>query len=138
MEQVKKLNEILPQKYYRSVDAMIEAVKDSSMANLVDMGSGLKIDLSVLPREPYFDNVLSRRQLFDSGKGYSFWIVTPEDVILMKLLWRKDSRSQKQWDNALAVAQTYGARLDWKYLREWASQLSMSNDLQKLMVDAGI
>ncbi|MCH7793471.1 MAG: hypothetical protein IID31_14475 [Planctomycetes bacterium] len=50
----------------------------------------------------------------------------------MKLLWRKDSRSQKQWENALSVVRVRGARLDWKYLFEQARELDLVEDLTAL------
>ena len=67
-----------------------------------------------------------------------FWFVTPEDIILMKLLWRKDTQSAKQWENALSVAKYKGTRMDWKYLFEQAKALGIEPDLIKLRDDAGI
>ena len=64
--------------------------------------------------------------------------MTAEDVILMKLLWRKDTQSQKQWDNALGVAKVKGARMDWKYLFGQAGQLGVKEDLVRLRDEAGI
>jgi len=65
-------------------------------------------------------------------------VVTAEDIILMKLLWRRESRSEKQWSNALSVARVKRARLDWKYLWEQARSLGIEDDLVKLRDEAGI
>ena len=54
----------------------------------------------------------------------------------MKLLWRKDTRSAKQWDNALGVAAVKGARMDWEYLFRQAETLGLTKDLTELR-DAG-
>ena len=64
--------------------------------------------------------------------------VTPEDIILMKLLWRRDSTSEKQWRDALSVARVKGARMDWKYLFEQAKRLGIEEDLITLRDEAGI
>ena len=56
----------------------------------------------------------------------------------MKLLWRKDTQSTKQWDNALGVARVKGARMDWKYLFENAKSLGVEDDLIRLRDEAGI
>jgi hypothetical protein len=64
--------------------------------------------------------------------------VTSEDIILMKLWWRRDSRSAKQWANALAVARIKGHQLDWAYLRKWAQNLGVAEDLNQLAQEAGI
>jgi hypothetical protein len=62
--------------------------------------------------------------------------MSAEDIILMKLFWRSDSRSEKQWQNALSVVRTMGVRLDWKYLRHWADRLRLAEDLASLLREA--
>ena len=100
------------------------------MANLIDSNTGLKIDLSVLEHTTYYDEVMARRVHMPFGpQGPSFYVVTAEDIILMKLLWRRESRSQKQWSNALSVARVKRATLDWKYLWEQACSLGIKDDL---------
>ncbi|HWL95522.1 MAG TPA: hypothetical protein VNT79_18535 [Phycisphaerae bacterium] len=133
----RKLAHALPPRFYRDEEAMAAASSSGSMANLIDVSTGLKVDLSVLPAEPYYDSVMDRRRKVPYGPGgRSFWTVSPEDIILMKLLWRRDSRSQKQWENALSVVRAQKARLEWKYLHVWAKRLDLSNDLESLR-DAG-
>ena len=56
----------------------------------------------------------------------------------MKLLWRKDTQSRKQWENALSVVRVKGVSLDWKYLFEQARTLGLEDDLIKLRDEAGI
>lgn len=137
--QAKALSSTLPQRFYRSEQALIECAERKGMANLVDMDTGIKVDLSVLPDEPYFDSVLARRQQVAYGSGGpAFWTVSAEDIILMKLRWRRDSESQKQWDNALSVVRVQGGRLDWEYLRQWAGTLGLATDLTALREAAGI
>jgi hypothetical protein len=64
--------------------------------------------------------------------------VTPEDIILMKLLWRRESRSEKQWRDALGVAKVQGTRMDWNYLWDQAEHLQIKHDLTQLRDEAGI
>ena len=137
--QARALSSSLPRRFYRSDEALAQCAERGGMANLVDMDTGIKVDLSVLPDEPYYDSVLARRQkvAYDPG-GSAFWTVSAEDIILMKLQWRRDSRSQKQWDNALSVVRVQGGRLDWQYLREWAGTLGLATDLTALREAAGI
>ena len=102
--------------------------------------SALHILLKDAPMpDPFFDSVFARRVMQKYGPaGPSFYTVTAEDIILMKLLWRKDTRSTKQWENALSVARVQGARMDWKYLFEQARNLGIEDDLIKLRDEAGI
>jgi len=136
--QAGELAKSLPARFYRSEDALREAVRFRRMANLIDAATQMKIDLCMLPDSPYYRGVLARRQLVEFLPGASFWSVTPEDIILMKLDWRRDTQSQKQWDNALSVVRTRGVSLDWKYLRDWADQLKLSKDLVRLQTEGGL
>lgn len=137
--QGRKLAAELPNRFYRSEDAIIEAVKRKTMANLIDTATQFKIDLCVLPDEPFYREAMNRRARTSFGPDApSYWVVSPEDVVLMKLLWRKESRSHKQWQNALSVLHTQGARLDWRYLHHWADELGVDSDLNELKQNAGI
>ena len=138
-QQARRLAAALPPRFYRSVEAMVDAAQRRSMANILDSDTGLKVDLCILPDEPYYQSVFARavKNEYPPG-GASFWTVSPEDVVLMKLLWRKDSRSQKQWSNALSVVRCRGARLDWAYLQEWADTLDLGADLQNLASEGGV
>jgi len=138
-EQAAALTAALPQRFYRSEEAMTAAARGATMSNLVDMATGLKVGLSVLKPDAYYDSVMQRRQRVSFGAGQPpFWFVTPEDVILMKLQWRRESRSQKQWNNCLSVVRNQGPRLDWGYLRAWAVYLDVEADLEELARQAGV
>jgi hypothetical protein len=116
-----------------------QAAESHSIASLLHFPSGLKVDISVLPDTPFYRQVMKRRTRFTiSDSPESFWVVTPEDIILMKLWWRRDSRSEKQRANALAVARIKGHLLDWAYLRHWAQELGVLNDLEQLGKEAGL
>lgn len=137
--QARALAASLPNRFYRSAELIEEVAKVGGMANLIDSMTGLKIDLCVLAHTPFYNEVLARRVLmpFDPH-GPSFYVVTAEDIILMKLLWRRDSRSEKQWSNALSVARVRRASLDWKYLLDQARSLGIEDDLIQLRDEARI
>jgi len=138
-EQARRVARELPQRFYRNQDAVIEAAQVAGFVNLIDSESGLKVDLSVLPAGDFNDRVLERRLSlkFDPNVP-AFDVVTAEDVILMKLLWRRDTRSAKQWENALSVARVKGARMDWEYLFGQAKKVGVEEDLERLRDEAGI
>jgi len=129
----------LPSRFYHDDDAIREASAQHSMYNIIDNQTGLKVDLSFLPDKGYLGGILARRKKVPYGReGKMFWMVSPEDTILMKLLWRRDTRSDKQWENALGVVRTVGVRLDWTYLHHWADQSNLRGDLDRLKNEAGI
>lgn len=134
-----RLGALWARRFYVSTDGLHEAVDRHRMTNLVDAASGLKIDLSVLSSVPYHDQVFARRQPVElPGGGGTIFVVSPEDIILMKLEWRKETRSQRQYEDALGVVRTHTAALDWSYLKRWAHDLGVADDLNTLQADAGL
>lgn len=129
----------LPDRFYRDEQVLRRAAETHGMANLVDQRTGLKIDLSCLAPGPFHDSILARRIRIPFGPdapAYPF--VTAEDVVLMKLEWRRRSGSAKQWADALGVVRVLGARLDWEYLRRFAAMLGLSADLDRLRDEGGV
>ena len=138
-DQAAEVAQRLRPRFYADADMLRQAARDCSLANLIDQQTTLKVDISVLENTPYHEEVLKRRtRISYPGSDTSFWVVSKEDIILMKLLWRRDSRSRKQWENALGVVQVQGHRLDWPYLRCWAQRLGVEEDLDQLAREAGI
>lgn len=137
--QAKQVAAALPQRFYRNEETMIEAARDGGLVNLIDMDTSFKVDLSFVSPTPFHLAVFRRRKPmeFEPG-GPKFDVVSAEDIILMKLVWRIDSQSAKQWETALGVARAKGARMDWKYLFEQARSLDIEEDLAKLRDEAGI
>ncbi len=62
--------------------------------------------------------------------GVLTWVATPEDVVLSKLRWRLESRSETQWRDCIEIAASQN--LDIDYLRHWASYLGVSADVEDL------
>jgi len=113
-EQAGRLAGRLPREFNVDVDMLRRAAAERSMANVLDPASGLKFDLSVLQDTPYYREVLRRRLRINyPGSAIMVWMVSAEDIVLMKLAWRKDTGSRKQWENALSVVRTQRNRLDW-------------------------
>jgi hypothetical protein len=138
-DQASRLVESLGPQFYADVDGLRRACIDHSMTNVIHRESCLKFDLSVLPDTPYYREALRRRvRVTYQGSGVGVWVVSAEDIVLMKLVWRKDTGSRKQWENALSVVRTQRNRLDWKYLRQWSAQLGIEADLDSLAREAGI
>jgi hypothetical protein len=83
---------------------------------------------------------MARRRLeaLDEAGIEMFWIATPEDIVLSKLLWRQQSRSQKQWTDVLGILKVQADGLERGYLTQWAEKLGLIDDLNLAFVEAGI
>lgn len=137
--QARRISARLTPRFYAPDDMLMEAAGKHTFANVVDNRTGLKADLSFVPPDGFIAEALQRKSRARIGSApREYWVVSAEDVILMKLLWRKDTRSSKQWDNALSVARVQGARLDWNRLFTQARRLDLVADLETLRDEAGI
>lgn len=74
-----------------------------------------------------------RRRFQATLFGEPAWISTAEDVILHKLL--RISPSDPQLGDAAGVVAVQTAALDKDYLRRWAGELHLSDDLKRLLTE---
>ncbi|MUG91119.1 hypothetical protein F7734_00825 [Scytonema sp. UIC 10036] len=96
-------------------------------------------DLIVMDNSsPFAISQMSRRILLDVEGMQEFWIASPEDLILQKLLWGKGSRSEKQWRDVLGILKLQSGNLNYIYLTEWAERLNIFDELEQALTEAGI
>jgi len=127
--------------FYCPPDAVEEIrVGRSRVLNVTHMTMVLNADIVLNDNTDFDRSKMARRQLeaLDEAGVEQFWIASPEDVVLAKLLWRKQSQSQKQWGDVLGILKVQTENLDYSYLTEWAKQLSIGDDLNQAMTEAGI
>jgi len=118
--------------YYASESAAQEACSLTRSFNIIDMRTGLKADIIVRKKRPFSIEEFNRRRkvrIFDIDLP----VVTPEDAILSKLEWSKDSGSERQFNDALGIVQMQGDTLDHDYLRRWAAEIGVGDLLEKLL-----
>ncbi len=125
-----------PRYYLDSADAIAEVVREESMFNLVDTGSGDKVDFWILTSSP-FDHERFRRRVKVALFGVAVWVPSPEDVILSKLSWSAlAGGSEKQFQDALRVFEVQRANLDLSYCGKWAGQLGVTTIWERLRAEA--
>jgi len=54
-------------------------------------------------------------------------------VILHKLIWNRISPSERQLADAAGIVAVQADALDTKYLRQWAEELRLINELEQLL-----
>ena len=69
--------------------------------------------------------VAERLELADIAYMISGSIVTAEDLVLSKLVWAAESRSEIQLQDVRNLM-TAVATLDWTYLEHWAAELTVA------------
>ena len=115
--------------YYVSADAVADATKQRSMFNIVHLESVVKVDIIVRKESEYRRLEFERRQRIRVGED-EFWIVSKEDLILSKLCWALDSRSELQLGDVRNLLST---NPDLDYLNKWSFVLDVDQLLQDLV-----
>ncbi len=81
--------------YYVDIEAVSRAIAQHSIFNLIHSDTVIKVDCIVLKTDAYRQEEFGRRQEVALG-DFQTWIVSREDLILSKLYWARESRSEMQ------------------------------------------
>ncbi|MCY3955411.1 MAG: hypothetical protein OXF47_05400 [Nitrospira sp.] len=117
--------------FYVDREMVQEAVKNRLMFNVIHHAYMIKVDLIVRKNSDYRKEEFSRRRTV-KVEDHSLHIVAPEDLILSKLDWAKDSHSEIQLSdvrNLLAAV----PQLDHDYLVGWADRLGLRDLYREVM-----
>ncbi len=104
-------------------DLVEYAVRGHTMFNMIQRALVMKVDMIVRKESEYRREEFARKRRV-SVEGHEFYIVAPEDLILSKLDWAKDSHSEVQLGDVRNLLQTVQG-LDTRYLREWADRVGV-------------
>ena len=118
--------------YFIDEAAVRAAYQPPHQFNAIDTRSALKVDFW-LPKPDLFDTEMLRRRLQVTLFGEPAWICTAEDVILHKLVWNRLSPSDRQLGDAAGVVAVQADALDKNYLRQWAQELKLARELERLL-----
>jgi len=107
---------------YVDEDMMRDALTHKSEFNFIEPEFGLKVDFFVLANNPYNKLKIKRATLQDVVGVAKAYFVSPEDLILSKLSWGKESDSWKQREDVKTILENPNIKLDLKYLRNWSEK----------------
>jgi hypothetical protein len=96
-QDVDRVIELFQQEYYLDGEMILRAVQHESMFNMIHCGLVVKVDCIVRKDTEYRREEFAHRRAV-SIEGQTVFMVAPEDLILSKLDWAKESRSQMQID----------------------------------------
>jgi len=120
--------------FYFDKEGFVEAIKSKRMVNVIDLREGDKIDFWIISDEAFSRESFGRKTEEDF-MGIKVKFPTPEDVIISKLKWAKESGgSEKQLRDVTGVYEVYQDKLDLKYIEKWIDQLSLK-DLWNLAIN---
>ena len=126
-----RLMNLFSEEYYIDQQAVGRAIAQRSIFNLIHHDSVIKVDGIVRKDEAYRQEEFARRQRVTIA-DFETWIVSLEDLILSKLYWARDSRSELQLRD---VSNLLRLNSDHNYLRSRAKMLGVEQLLQELLTE---
>lgn len=124
---LQKISEIA----YIDEGAMVEALERESEFNFIYPEANLKVDFFIAGKNPTTKQELARRLPLKVQKE-TVYFVSPEDLILSKLRWYKESGSTRQLEDVESVLRIQ-KKLDFKYLKKWA-EIQETEDILKDLI----
>ena len=114
--------------YYVDRHAVATAIAHRSVFNLIHNETIIKFDCIILKDQQYRQEEFARRKKIRLG-DFETWIVTREDLILSKLHWAKDSKSELQFRD---VKNLLSPDCDMPYLYSRAEELGVKSLLKEM------
>ncbi len=109
--------------FYCDKDGITDAIRGPvKMFNIIDHTSGYKADFVVLKDDPFRLEEFGRRVKVNYF-GKTIYVVSPEDLLISKLIWIQDYQSAVQIEDIKSLVVVDG--LDWEYISKWVKQLKL-------------
>lgn len=135
-----RFHDLIKDEFYVSEEAMREALNSHGSFNVIHFETSFKIDIFIQGLDKFGQRLLARRRRAKlSGTGFrDLSIVSPEDIILLKLRWfdMTGGTSERQWSDVLGVLAVQGKALDFEYLTRSAQELGLEELLNRAITEA--
>lgn len=114
---------------YVSQEAIEDAIKNDGEFNFIHPETGLKVDFWVkrYPFEKFERSIIKKIQ----NQKVNF--ISPEDLILSKLIWYKEGQGAKQLEDIKSILNI--AKPNISYIKKWAKKTSTFAILEKIISD---
>ena len=117
--------------FYLNQAAAEQALQVQGMFNLVHIPTGWKIDF-ILRRDRPFSRREFARRVAGEILGRAVFVASPEDTILAKLEWAKESLSERQLRDVAEIFDIQGQQIDRGYIEDGIRELQLEDVLKKV------
>ncbi len=115
--------------FYVSLDVIEQEIEIRGMFSIIHLEEIVKIDFIIRKESGYRELEFSRRRKVKID-DFEAYIVSPEDLILSKLFWAKDSHSELQLNDVKNLLQE---NVDMDYVEKWAKELEIDDLLLEVL-----
>ena len=116
--------------FFVDEDLVADEVRKKGMFNLIHAKYVMKIDFILRKDSVWQEAAFERRKKVTIG-NVPVCLISPEDLILAKLSWAKESLSELQLKDVANLLKSVGS-LDRAYLDQWVRALGLESVYQKV------
>lgn len=113
--------------YPVDLEDAIDSLRRRGQFNVIDYATGWKVDFIIPPFEEFNVEEFERRQIFEVG-NLQLSVVSPEDIVIAKLLWARAGQSERQLEDAAAVVRFQAENFDQSYVEKWVHRLELEQE----------
>ncbi len=113
--------------FYLDLDSAVRAIRMKTQFNIIHPASGLKIDVMIPSAHPFDRSRFARVRRIGSDAQNEACFASPEDVIIKKMEYHREGRSEKHVRDILGILRVSAGRIDFEYISSWAHQLGLDD-----------
>lgn len=125
-----KIVNLFKKDFYLSPEAIEDAIETRFTFNILHLKSGTKVDFWLVKNDSFSASEF-KRKLRRKIYGKEISIISPEDLILSKLLEYKEVQSDRRLEDAKSILKT--SKVDLEYIKSWAERHSTLEILKELL-----
>lgn len=115
--------DVFGEAYYVPEEKIAGVIERSSMFNVLNNETLIKIDIAMTKPTEFHRHAFQNRERADIW-GVETWSIRRDDLIISKLYWAKDSRSERQMRDVVSIMMN---GFDAEYVRLWARSLGVDD-----------
>ena len=129
MQDINSFLKAFEKDFWVDADMIKEEVRKRGMFNLIHKSYLIKIDFILRKLNAFGLSMFQRKKKIQINQQ-NIWLASPEDLILAKCLWAKDSFSELQINDIRNLLTTVNG-LDYPYMEHWVANLDLEKIYQK-------
>jgi hypothetical protein len=137
-DDIPRLKRCFPEEeFFFDVEFALKAVRRKSQFNIINAGSGLKVDIIAKRKDAFDESRFHRIKRFEPLAGTKVNFASPEDVIIKKMQYYVEGRSDKHIRDIVGMLRISEDLIDVNYVERWAQKLGLNNVWQEIKRELG-
>ncbi|OGF68031.1 MAG: hypothetical protein A2Y62_19345 [Candidatus Fischerbacteria bacterium RBG_13_37_8] len=116
-----------PNEFYLDEMMISNAIIRKHQFNIIHPATGLKIDVYIYKKDSFDKSRFDRRKKIHLSEDITAYIASPEDVIIMKMIFYKEGGSEKHLRDIASMLKISSEDIDRAYIAKWAELLNIAD-----------